>query len=94
MKSAALISLLAVMLFVVVRGQRDTQGRCRCQDGGTDVILPKRIQRLEVFRPSPSCPNVEIIVTLKENRGQKCLNPESKFARNYIKSAVKKRSTK
>ncbi|XP_012684031.2 C-X-C motif chemokine 11-6 [Clupea harengus] len=92
MKSAALISLLAVMLFVVVRGQRDTLARCRCQDEGTNVIHPNRIQRLEVYPPSASCPNVEIIVTLKDNRGQKCLNPESKFAKNYIKSAIKKRS--
>lgn len=30
-------------------------------------------------------------VTLKDNKGQKCLNPESRFAQNYIKSAVANR---
>ncbi|KAG5280728.1 hypothetical protein AALO_G00063340 [Alosa alosa] len=92
MKSAALLALLAVLLFGDVRGQRDPLGRCMCLDAGANAIRPNRIERLEVLPPSPSCPNLEIIVTLKDNGGQMCLNPESSFAKNFIKKAIKKRS--
>ncbi|XP_062399254.1 C-X-C motif chemokine 11-6-like [Sardina pilchardus] len=93
MKSAALLALLAVLLFVDVRGQRDSAGRCKCLDAGVNAIRPNRIERLEVLPASASCPNMEIIVTLKENGGEKCLNPESKLAINFVKRAIKKRST-
>ncbi|KAL2091982.1 hypothetical protein ACEWY4_011780 [Coilia grayii] len=92
MKSAALIVLLAVLLFGDVTGQGGSRGRCRCQDEGADFIPPKRIERLEVIPSSSSCDKVEIIVTLKNGNGQKCLNPESTFAKNYIQRAIKKRS--
>ncbi|XP_041957037.1 C-X-C motif chemokine 11-6-like [Alosa sapidissima] len=93
MKSAALLVLLAALLFVDVRGQLDSRGRCKCQGAGVNAVRPNRIERLEVLPPSSTCPNLEIIVTLKENEGQKCLNPESSFAKNFIKKAIKKRST-
>ncbi|KAG5280730.1 hypothetical protein AALO_G00063360 [Alosa alosa] len=93
MKSAALLVLLAVLLFVDVRGQLDSRGRCKCQGAGAKAIRPNRIERLEVLPPSLACPNLEIIVTLKDNGGQKCLDPNSSFSKNYIKRAIKKRST-
>ncbi|KAG5280732.1 hypothetical protein AALO_G00063390 [Alosa alosa] len=91
MKSAALLALLAILLFGDVRGQLSL-GRCKCQDAGVRAVRPNRIERLEVLPPSPSCPNLEIIVTLKDNGGQKCLNPNSSFSKNYVKRAIKKRS--
>ncbi|XP_076125808.1 C-X-C motif chemokine 11-6-like [Alosa pseudoharengus] len=92
MKSAALLALLAVLLFVDVRGQRDSVGRCKCQGAGVNAVRPNRIERLEVFPPSSSCNTMEIIVTLKDNGGQKCLNPESSFAKNFIKKVNEKRN--
>ncbi|XP_062399251.1 C-X-C motif chemokine 11-6-like [Sardina pilchardus] len=92
MKTAALLALLVVLLFGDVRGQLDSQGRCKCLDAGVKAVRPKSIERLEVLPPSASCPNLEIIVTLKGNGGQKCLNPNSNFSKNYVKRAIKKRN--
>ncbi|XP_063050613.1 C-X-C motif chemokine 11-6-like [Engraulis encrasicolus] len=91
MKSAAaLIALLVVLLVGDAIGQRGSRGRCKCQDEGVQFIRPKLIESLEVIPSSSSCDKVEIIVTMK-NGNKKCLNPESPFAQNYIKS-IEKRS--
>ncbi|KAL2091983.1 hypothetical protein ACEWY4_011781 [Coilia grayii] len=88
MKSAALFALLAVLLFADVRGQRDAPGRCKCRDGGINAVRPNRVQKLEVIPASPSCHNIEIIVTL-EDGAKRCLNPQSNFAKTYIERVIK-----
>ncbi|XP_063050612.1 C-X-C motif chemokine 11-6-like [Engraulis encrasicolus] len=90
--AAALIALLVVLLVGDAIGQGISRGRCKCQDGGVKLIRPKLIESLEVIPSSSSCDKVEIIVTLKNGDGKKCLNPESPFAQNYIKRSIKKRS--
>ncbi|KAG9261723.1 hypothetical protein AMEX_G25318 [Astyanax mexicanus] len=71
-------------------GQKTSVQRCLCK-GEVNMVRVQRIEKIEVYPASPSCDNVEIVVTLKNNAGQKCLNPESNFAQNYIKKAVQKR---
>ncbi|KAJ8261320.1 hypothetical protein COCON_G00170440 [Conger conger] len=89
MRSAAFI-LLACLLLVDVRGMAvSPRGRCLCMDAGVNFIKPKLIEKVEAMYPSPSCQNLEIIVTLKGSGEQMCLNPASRFAKNFIKDAQK-----
>lgn len=79
-----------------------------CKDGGdsTFPLMPKCGNHVSMLRVVMAC-LMELAdslciwyshlclsvfsVTLKNNGGQKCLNPESRFAKNYIKRAIKKR---
>ncbi|KAJ8286926.1 hypothetical protein GJAV_G00044980 [Gymnothorax javanicus] len=91
MRSAAFI-LLACLLLVEVKGRViSPRGRCLCLDTGVNFIKPKTIEKIEVLYPSASCQNLEIIATLKGNGEIMCLNPESRFAKNFIKDAQKKK---
>ncbi|XP_060764078.1 C-X-C motif chemokine 11-6-like [Neoarius graeffei] len=93
MKAAAVFLVFASLLIVHVQGQAKTSvRRCLCQSHGMNRVSLQRIDRIEVYSPSASCENVEIIVVLKNGAGKRCLNPESKFAKNYIKNAMQRRS--
>ncbi|XP_066514015.1 C-X-C motif chemokine 11-6-like [Hoplias malabaricus] len=93
MKSAAAAVVVVFLLFAQVHGQmRSGVKRCLCQGPGLNMVRLQRVEKIEVYPAGPSCENVEIVVTFKNGAGQKCLNPESQFAQNYIKKAVHKRS--
>ncbi|KAG1937291.1 C-X-C motif chemokine 11-6-like [Pimephales promelas] len=93
MKTIAAFILLACLIAVGVKGQdRSSKGRCFCADKGANMVLVKNIEKVEIIPPSPSCHKREIIVTLKNGAGKKCLNPESKFTKNVILKALDKRS--
>ncbi|KAK1792377.1 hypothetical protein P4O66_012336 [Electrophorus voltai] len=93
MKSAAALVLLACLVIVHVQGQAmSSVRRCLCQGPRLNMVRPQNIDKVEIYPASAYCENVEIIVTLKKDAGQKCLKPESKFAQNYIKRAIQKRS--
>ncbi|KAL7836547.1 hypothetical protein AOLI_G00278310 [Acnodon oligacanthus] len=95
MKSTAAFVVVACVLMVHIQGQaRPSMRRCLCQGSGVNMVRLQRVEKIEVYPPSPSCENVEIIVTLKNKAGLKCLNPESRFAQNYIKKAIQKRSAR
>uniref|UniRef100_A0A671RI88 C-X-C motif chemokine 11-like n=1 Tax=Sinocyclocheilus anshuiensis TaxID=1608454 RepID=A0A671RI88_9TELE len=70
---------------------RSSKGRCFCADKGANMVLVKNIEKVEIIPPSPSCRKHEIIVTLKNGAGRKCMNPESKFTQNVIIKALEKR---
>nr|XP_055056013.1 C-X-C motif chemokine 11-6-like [Misgurnus anguillicaudatus] len=90
MKTVAAFVFLACLVAVGVNGQdRSSRGRCLCADKGVNMVLVKNIQKVEIIPPSPSCSKQEIIVTLK-NGARKCMNPESKFTKNIIKSLAKR----
>ncbi|KAK9974474.1 hypothetical protein ABG768_022567 [Culter alburnus] len=92
MKTIAAFVLLACLIAVGVKGQgKSSKGRCFCADKGANMVLVKNIEKVEIIPPSPSCRKHEIIVTLKNGAGRKCMNPESKFTQNIIK-ALEKRS--
>ncbi|KAL6465585.1 hypothetical protein MHYP_G00257180 [Metynnis hypsauchen] len=94
MKTVAALALIC-LLVVDVRGQaRDPRGRCLCADGGLKMIRLNRLEKLEILPPSPSCGKQEIIATLKDGAGKKCLNPESKFIQELIKKMMESRRSK
>ncbi|XP_026068521.1 C-X-C motif chemokine 11-6-like [Carassius auratus] len=93
MKTIAAFVLLVCLIAVGVKGQdRSSKGRCFCADKGANMVLVKNIEKVEIIPPSPSCCKHEIIVTLKNGAGWKCMNPESKFTQNVIIKALEKRS--
>uniref|UniRef100_A0A673LT97 C-X-C motif chemokine 11-like n=1 Tax=Sinocyclocheilus rhinocerous TaxID=307959 RepID=A0A673LT97_9TELE len=92
MKTIAAFVLLACLIAVGVKGQdRSSKGRCFCADKGANMVLVRNIEKVEIIPPSPSCRKHEIIVTLKNGAGRKCMNPESKFTQNVIIKAIEKR---
>ncbi|XP_067296185.1 C-X-C motif chemokine 11-6-like [Pseudorasbora parva] len=91
MKTIAAFVLLACLIAVGVKGQGgSSKGRCFCADKGANMVLVKNIEKVEIIPPSPSCHKHEIVVTLKNGAGRKCLNPESKFTKNVIIKAFEK----
>ncbi|XP_056314195.1 C-X-C motif chemokine 11-6-like [Danio aesculapii] len=92
MKTLAAFLLLACLIAGEVNGQdRSSRARCFCVDKGLNMVLMKNLEKVEIFPPSPSCNKHEIVVTLKNGAGQKCLNPESKFTQNVVLKAIGKR---
>ncbi|KAF4074365.1 hypothetical protein AMELA_G00238580 [Ameiurus melas] len=93
MKSAAVFVVFACLLIVHVQGQaRTSVRRCSCQGPVANIVHPQRIDKVEIHPANASCENVEIIVTLKNGAGKKCLNPKSEFTQKYIKAALEKRT--
>ncbi|XP_029619624.1 C-X-C motif chemokine 11-1-like [Salmo trutta] len=92
MTSTVLISFLACLLLVNVEGQvGHSKARCLCLNGMVNHVKPVLIEKLEVYTSSHSCRNMEIIVTLKNRKGKKCLNPEAPFAKKTIAKIMKNR---
>ncbi|KAI5088359.1 C-X-C motif chemokine 11-6-like [Silurus meridionalis] len=92
MKTAAVFVVFACLLIVHVQGQAKTGvTRCLCQGPAANVVRIKNIDKIEFHPASASCENVEIIVTMKNGAGKKCLNPKSEFTQNYIMAALKKK---
>ncbi|XP_055741892.1 C-X-C motif chemokine 11-1-like [Salvelinus fontinalis] len=92
MTSTVLISFLACLLLVnlKVEGQVGySKARCLCLNGMVNHVKPLLIEKLEVYPSSHSCQNIEIIVTLKNGKGKKCLNPEAPFAKKTIQKIMK-----
>ncbi|XP_034155073.2 C-X-C motif chemokine 11-6-like [Pangasianodon hypophthalmus] len=92
MKSAAVFVVFACLLIFHVQGQAKTSvTRCLCQGPVANAVRLQRIDKIEVYPVSASCENVEIIVTLKNGAGKKCLNPKSEFTQKYIMAALEKK---
>ncbi|XP_060739458.1 C-X-C motif chemokine 11-6-like [Tachysurus vachellii] len=88
MKAAAVFLVFACVLILHVEGQAKTNvRRCLCLGRGSNYIPPTIIDKIEIYPRSASCENVEMIAVLKNGRGKRCLNPESKFVKNYILKA-------
>uniref|UniRef100_A0A8C1M708 Chemokine interleukin-8-like domain-containing protein n=1 Tax=Cyprinus carpio TaxID=7962 RepID=A0A8C1M708_CYPCA len=64
--------------------------RCLCHGDGLNMVKPKLIEKIEIHPISPSCKNLEVVVTLKNNEGRRCLNTESLFTKFIIDRIAKK----
>ncbi|XP_062873894.1 C-X-C motif chemokine 11-6-like [Trichomycterus rosablanca] len=95
MKSAVVFGVIVCvgLLIVHVQGQaRTSVSRCLCRGFGLNHVRLQLIDKVEIYPASPSCDKVEVIVVMKNGKVKKCLNPESKSAKNYIKKALQKRT--
>ncbi|TRY87320.1 hypothetical protein DNTS_034016 [Danionella cerebrum] len=61
--------------------------RCLCQNNGVKMLNQTLIEKIEIFQRSPSCGRVEIIVTLKNKAGKRCLNSKSKLTHRILRVA-------
>uniref|UniRef100_A0A8B9J7P2 C-X-C motif chemokine 11-6-like n=1 Tax=Astyanax mexicanus TaxID=7994 RepID=A0A8B9J7P2_ASTMX len=91
MKTAAVLALICLLVVKVSGQARDHRMRCFCADDGLKTIRLNRVEKLEMIPPSPSCGKQEIVATLKDGAGKKCLNPESIFVQELIKRVMQKR---
>ncbi|XP_012579594.1 PREDICTED: C-X-C motif chemokine 10 [Condylura cristata] len=94
MSPRALLTLC--LIFLTLNG---TQGipllrisRCSCVATIDRLVNPRLIEKLEMIPPSPSCSRAEIIVTVKKTGEKRCLNPDSKVVRNFLKTITMKKS--
>ncbi|XP_026994342.2 C-X-C motif chemokine 11-1-like [Tachysurus fulvidraco] len=88
MKAAAVFLVFACLLILHVEGQARTNvRRCLCPGRRLNYIPPTNIDKIEIYPRSASCENVEMLAVLKNGKGKRCLNPESKFVRNNILKA-------
>ncbi|KAM5159491.1 C-X-C motif chemokine 11 isoform 2-T2 [Callospermophilus lateralis] len=65
-------------------------GRCLCIGPGVKAVKLTDIEKASVIYPSNSCNKIEVIITLKAHKGQRCLNPRSKQASFIIKQVERK----
>ncbi|XP_043915692.1 C-X-C motif chemokine 10-like [Protopterus annectens] len=79
-----------ICIYIISGSPISTEGRCLCKDSGSDFILPKRIEKIEVFPRSPSCENIEIVATVKKSGDKLCLNSQSKWVQNIINLMTKR----
>ncbi|XP_011821588.1 PREDICTED: C-X-C motif chemokine 11 isoform X3 [Mandrillus leucophaeus] len=80
------IALAMILCATVVQGfPMFKRGRCLCIGPGVKAVKVADIEKASIIYPSNNCDKIEVIITLKENKGQRCLNPKSKQARLIIK---------
>ncbi|XP_048220424.1 C-X-C motif chemokine 11 isoform X2 [Perognathus longimembris pacificus] len=65
-------------------------GRCLCLGPRASAVKVAHIEKVAILYPSNSCDHMEVIVTLKAQKGQRCLDPRSKQASSMIKQAQRK----
>ncbi|KAM6220930.1 C-X-C motif chemokine 11 [Rhynchocyon petersi] len=77
---AVLVCATTVQGFPIFKG-----GRCLCIGPGVRAVKVANIEKASIIYPSYSCNKLEVIITLKANKGKQCLNPRSKQATLMIK---------
>ncbi|KAK2911800.1 hypothetical protein QQF64_027649 [Cirrhinus molitorella] len=91
MKTVAALLVFISLAIVATEGKPGIGfQRCLCRGAGLKMVNPKLIQKVEIHPISPSCGYVEVVVTLKNGKGQRCLNPESMFTKHIIDRIEKK----
>ncbi|XP_004430906.1 PREDICTED: C-X-C motif chemokine 11 [Ceratotherium simum simum] len=65
-------------------------GRCLCIGPGVKAVRVADIEKVSIIYQSNNCDKIEVIITLKANKGQRCLNPRSKQANVIIKKVERR----
>ncbi|KAG8515169.1 C-X-C motif chemokine 6 [Galemys pyrenaicus] len=65
--------------------------RCICLST-TPGIHPKMINNLQVIAAGPQCPRVEVVATVKNRKGQLCLDPEAPLIKKVIQKILERAS--
>ncbi|XP_067264347.1 C-X-C motif chemokine 11-1-like [Chanodichthys erythropterus] len=87
MKTVAALLIFVSLAIAVIEGNIQPGfglQKCLCRGAGAKMVKPKLIEKVEIHPVSPSCGHLEVVVTLKNGAGQRCLNPESLFTKNII----------
>ncbi|XP_066572429.1 C-X-C motif chemokine 10 [Amia ocellicauda] len=89
------ILLIVALAITVALSQHivSESSRCLCQRVRARIVgNPSDIKNMEIFPPSNSCEDLEIIVNMN-NGEQYCLDPKVKRIKEIIKKLRLKRST-
>ncbi|XP_073897183.1 C-X-C motif chemokine 11 [Castor canadensis] len=65
-------------------------GRCLCVGSGVKAVKVADIEKASIIYPSNNCDKIEVIITLKAQKGQCCMNPRSKQGSLIIKKVQRK----
>ncbi|XP_025743506.1 C-X-C motif chemokine 11 [Callorhinus ursinus] len=80
------IALAVIVCATTVQGfPMFKAGRCLCRGPGVKAVKVANIEKATIIYPSNNCDKIEVIITLKAHKGQRCLNPKSKQASIIIK---------
>ncbi|XP_016380882.1 C-X-C motif chemokine 10-like [Sinocyclocheilus rhinocerous] len=91
MKTVATLLVFVSLAIVAIEGKPGIGiQRCLCRGAGLKIVRPKLIEKVEIHPISPTCGHLEVVVTLKNGVGRRCLNPESLFTKNIIERIAKK----
>ncbi|XP_051547344.1 C-X-C motif chemokine 11-1-like [Myxocyprinus asiaticus] len=91
MKTLAALFVFVFLTIFAVKGQPGFGSqRCLCQGRSVKMVQPKLIEKVVIHPVSPSCRHLEVVVTLKNITGLRCLNPKSLFVKNIIEMIAKK----
>lgn len=81
-RQLALLSLCCVLLTVIQSDGTFVPGRCLCPQTQRAVGGP--LKDLTVYPKNPTCNKVTVIVTLRSNDSEVCLDPEAPMGRKLI----------
>ncbi|XP_008565536.1 PREDICTED: C-X-C motif chemokine 11 [Galeopterus variegatus] len=85
------IALAVIFCATVIQGFPIFKaGRCLCIGPGVKAVKVADIEKASIIYPSNNCDKIEVIITLKANKGKRCLNPRSKQASLIIKQIERK----
>ncbi|XP_012790281.1 C-X-C motif chemokine 11 [Sorex araneus] len=90
MNKGMIIVLAVIICTTFVQGfPMFKRRRCHCIDT-VKAVKVTDIEKISIIQPSINCDKIEMIITLKAPRRQRCLNPRSKQAKAIIKNNLKK----
>ncbi|XP_012506449.1 PREDICTED: C-X-C motif chemokine 11 [Propithecus coquereli] len=85
------IALAVIFYATVVQGfPMFKRGRCLCIGPGVKAVKVADIEKASIIYPSNNCDKTEVIITLKAQKGHRCLNPKAKQASLIIKKVERK----
>ncbi|XP_026211109.1 C-X-C motif chemokine 10-like [Anabas testudineus] len=79
----AFLTFCCVLITVRESDSTFVPGKCLCPQ--TQQGVRGQLKELAVFHKSPSCNKVTVIVTLKHNSEQVCLNPEAAMGKQLVR---------
>ncbi|XP_051026395.1 C-X-C motif chemokine 11 [Acomys russatus] len=86
------IALAVVICATTVQGfVMFKRGRCLCIGPGAKAVKRADMETAAILYPSNSCDRTEVIITLKANKGQRCLDPRSRQAL-LIRQTIEKKN--
>ncbi|XP_055967133.1 C-X-C motif chemokine 11 [Sorex fumeus] len=94
MNKGMTIVLVVIVCTTIVQGFPMFKGSpCYCRKT-VKAVKVTDIETISIIDPSINCDKIEMIITLKAPRRQRCLNPRSKQAKAIIKSIERMRNIK
>ncbi|KAJ8285332.1 hypothetical protein GJAV_G00025630 [Gymnothorax javanicus] len=63
---------------------------CRCLRMSLAYISPRLLRRIEIIPPGPQCRQLQILVTLKDNKTH-CVDPKARWLKVFLEAVMPER---